>query len=130
MTLETVVGLGILAFLFSYMAFQLDEKHNILKVLMFVFSILLMFIISKVSYEGMTFCEILPVNATMSGVTAHYEYERVCFENTDKSGFAGFKLMNYFVRILNWYIIIIVLLMMFDLFKFKPFEQVKRWFNR
>ena len=112
------------------MAFQLDEKHNILKVLMFIFAILLMFIISKVSYESMDFCEILPVNATMSGVTAHYDYERVCFENTDKSGLAGFKLMNYFVRILNWYVVIVMLLMMFDLFKFKPFEQVKRWFNR
>lgn len=130
MTLEVIIGLGILSFLFTYIAFQLDEKHNILKVLMFIFGILMMFILSKVSYEAMDFCEIMPRNSTVTGNTTSYEYTRECFENPDKSGLAGFKLMNYFVRILNWYVVIVMLLMLFDLFHFKPFEQIKRWFNR
>lgn len=129
MIIETIIGLGILAFLFTYLAFQLDEKHNLLKVIMFVFGILLMFILSKVTYSSMDYCEIMPINSTVSANTTSYSYERICFDNSDQSGYAAFKLMNYFLRIFNWYIYIVLLLMLFDLFKFKPFERIKRWFN-
>ena len=58
----------------------------------FLFSI---FLVSKASLDGFNYCSTMPVNSTVFGSLTNYDYERVCFENTNNTGNGFFKLTNF-----------------------------------
>jgi len=58
----------------------------------FLFS---MFLVSKAAFDDFNYCSVMPVNATITGSLTNYDYERICFENTNNTGNGFLKLTNF-----------------------------------
>lgn len=109
MTALLVTSLAV-AFLFSYILFQMsknareerekngDEGVKSNPASIFIRGLCLMVILlsvytaARVSLDESDYCETVPANATTSGSTVSYEYERVCFENTNATHENFFKM--------------------------------------
>lgn len=130
--MSVLIGLGIIAFLFMYMAFRLDDKHAVIKVVSLIFAVLTMMAISSYVLNNQDHCDIVVTFSNETTPTASetdivYSYERVCFESsTEGSGLSIFKLMNYFVRILQWYSFIFIIYWIFDYFGINLLEKAKQ----
>lgn len=126
------IGLGVIAGLFLAMAFLLDEKHVIIKLVSFVFSILIMYLIANHLLGNLDYCSIELRNITKSvgGNFTQYEYDRVCFTNTETTGITTFKLLTYFLRILLYYIFVFIVYWIFDFFGINLFEKIQELFNK
>lgn len=133
--MSVIIGLGIIAVLFMYLAFSLDDKHAVIKVVSLVFSILSMLAISSYVLNNQAHCEIVVVseNDTVVGAdTAKvFSYDRVCFDSsTESSGLSVFKLMNYFMRIFQWYSFVFIIYWIFDFFGINLLEKAKQIFGK
>ncbi len=159
--MEVVIGLGVLCFSFFYLAFKLDDKHALMKILSLIFGVLVMLVMSSRIVLTQD-CAILPTythttyqyGANFSGYHWDYNtstaptftpaedpaflfhewtnttYARVCFDYPDNTGFSIFKLMNYFIRIMLWYIFGFLLWLIFNTFGNKMLELARRLFTK
>lgn len=111
-----LVAAAILAFLSLYIFFnagkqdkestgkkRVDDVSNafmlffrITAFAVFLFSIFLM---AKAGLDDFDYCQTVPVNATISGPTTSYDYERVCFTNDKATGAGLFSLVNWYMRV-------------------------------
>lgn len=80
--LSLVVGLGIVAFLFLYFAFNLDNDHFLLKLLLIFFFAFTILLIPHATIQDD--CEMKMVNETVSGNLTTYDYARTC-DTTDST---------------------------------------------
>lgn len=108
MSLITIIGLGIILFFFIYTAFTLDDKHAFLKIILFFFSFYLVLLCAKVVLDDQQDCEILLKNETVTGNFTNYDYERVCFDTGNNTGNIVFKIVNYLIRLFNWYMYFLI----------------------
>jgi hypothetical protein len=76
---ETImVGSAIFSFILLYMMGKLDNKHWVLKIFLFFFSISGLMVLAQSVSLGAQECEYLVVNSTTTGSTVNYEYEYTC----------------------------------------------------
>lgn len=155
-----VIGLGIIAALFMLLAFKLDEQHQVIKVTALIFSILSMLAISSSVLNNQDHCEILvnytnnvyvygsnftgyhwdydydlnPAQAPdyeIFHVKQYYTYDRFCFDNpAEGSGLSVFKLMNYFIRILQWYALVFIIYWIFNYFGIDLLQKARDLFKK
>lgn len=130
-----VIGLGIIAFLFFYMGFKLSETHQIITVISVIFGILSMVAISSYILNNQDFCEIVVVseNTSISATDTNtsFGYDRVCFSSsTEGSGMTVYKLMNYFVRIFQWYSFVFIIYWIFGFFGIDLLKKAEQLFKK
>lgn len=128
--IELTIGLGGIAALFMLMAFFLDDKHFFLKIICLVFSFLTMFLLSHHLYSSQDYCQTVVRNQTISSGTVTYQYDRVCFDYEHTTGFTLFKMMNYFIRVIGWYIFFFIFWIILYITGFNPVEKIKNWLRR
>ena len=127
MALELILGLGIVAFLFLFFAFQLNEDHFLLKLLLIFFFLGMIMLIPNASINDS--CHLLEANSTTgSGLQENVtftEYKEVC-----SPGLATTTETN-FLRLVIWFFRIFV--MYFSIYLFyhwsKSAEVVNKWFG-
>lgn len=128
--MNLTIGLLIIAALFMFMAFKLDDKHVVLKVIGLVFSVLSMLLLSGHLLGTEDYCETIVRNQTgVDSYTTAYGYDRQCFTYTQTTGLTTFKLMNYFVRIMGWYIIFVTIYIGLDFLNFNILDRLKMRFS-
>lgn len=97
MSLSLVIGIGILAFLFLYFAFQLNEQHFLLKLLLIFFFCFSIILIPKSIINDT--CTIEVQNATVTGSRTDYEYNTFCDSTVTGSERSFLKIPLWFFRI-------------------------------
>lgn len=133
MILGVVVGLGILAALFMYLAFTLDDMHAVVKYLAVIFSILVMLALSSYILNNQDPCELKLINQTISqgGNFTAFEYDYICVPDPQQSaGLTAYKLMNRFTTLLGWYAFVFVVYWIFQFFGIDLLQKVKDLFGR
>lgn len=124
MALDLIVAIGIVSFLFLYLAVKFKEgEHDLFKlVLIFAFFIL----INLLSYSAIdTNCQLFLANETVSGSVTTYEYSEVC--NSDKT-----TSESYFFRLTQWigyiFVIYILIYLLYDWFS--KTEKFGKWLTK
>lgn len=102
--LSLLIGLGIIAFLFLYFIFNLDEKHFLLKLLMSFFFIGILLLIPKVLIDHQDNCNVVIANETVTGNVTSYEYKEHCETDTYNTPTILYKTIMGFIRIYILYI--------------------------
>lgn len=134
MGLETVIGLGVVAFLFLYFAFHLskdesgNETHFLLKLILLFFFIMTLILIPKAALDSNDICTTEIKNITTSAPTETYNYQTVCIENSSQTPSSFVKLVVWFVRVFVTYIFFWLLWHLFKVGE-KFGEWVKKWFK-
>lgn len=112
--LALVIGVGVIAFLLFYFAFNLDNEHFILKYLVIFLAIGLLFLVPKVIIDYPSSCDLVvssevaeqvTFNATHTNTTTTYTYSTQC--GTEKN--TARTLLNailWFYRLFAIYIFI------------------------
>jgi len=121
-SLSLVLGLGIVAFLFLYFAFKLDEDHFLLKLfLIFFFLISILLMPNAIINDN---CQLMKANETILGNVTTFEYSSVCDDSASKTKTGFLKVVLWFFRIFVTY---------FSLYLFyfwtKRSEELKKWFG-
>ena len=125
MALELILGLGIVAFLFLFFAFKLDEDHFLLKLLLIFFFIGIILLIPNASVNDS--CQLLVANSTTgSGLHENVtftEYKEICSPDIATTTETNFlRLVLWFFRIFVTY---------FSIYLFyhwaKSAEVVNKW---
>lgn len=111
MIFETIVGIGIVTFLFFYLGFNLDNDHIFLKLVVIGMGVVMLAFIPFVLSTNNDFCDIKVsfTNETSPGageVDVVYNYERVCFTNDNETNSIFYRYILWFVRIFFAYILI------------------------
>lgn len=109
MSLAIVVGTGILSFLFLYFAFKLEKKHFILQLTAVVFSVILMFLVSKAALDAQTSCEPILQNQTVTGNMTSFTYTTFCSETNANTGLYSFRTIATFMTIFFIYIFLYII---------------------
>lgn len=123
MILGLVAAIGVLAFLFLYFAFNLDQEHFLLKfMLIFFFAFTIILLPNAVINNS---CVIDVQNTTVSGSTTVYNYESYCDNTTTQTENTFLKIPLWFFRILVTYFSIYI-----AHHWFKRSEKFQRWFDR
>lgn len=86
MTLGSIIGLGIIAFLFLYITFNLEDKHQVVKGLALFFALFSMLLVAKSMIDNTRECDLFEINNTVTGNTTTYNYDTRCYDNTDATG--------------------------------------------
>lgn len=141
------------------MAFQLDQKHVIIKVISLIFAVLMLLILSNHLLVTQDNCEIVlnrqeevfvygdnytgyhydyyidNPNPSVTDLNLFhknitYNYTQVCFDYGGTSPLSSFKVTNYFIQIFQWYIFIFILYFILDVMGFNLLERAQRLFNK
>jgi len=100
-----VIGLGIIAYLFLYFAFQLDQEHFLLKILLVFFAISTMILIPKASISDN--CNVIVDNTTETVVgnvtTIENDYTTICSDNITQTQRSFLLIPMWFFRIFITY---------------------------
>jgi hypothetical protein len=122
--LSLIIGLGILAFLFLYFAFNLDRDHFLLKLFLIFFFCATIMLIPNASINDS--CSTVLANETTVGNTTLKAYTEFCTPGESTSTETNF------LRIVLWWFRIFV--MYFSLYLFyhwaKSAEVFTKWFGR
>lgn len=107
-----MAGLGIVGFLLAYLFFnfgkdEISQKHYLLRLLLIGCLFGVFVLIGKVGLDSGVTCELVVNNTYENNTIINYEYERVCFDNTDAStGLTFYNLTLWIVRLISSYILI------------------------
>lgn len=108
MSLELIVGVGIVSFLLLYMCKDLGTEHFAFRLIAYCLVAIMFLLIAKAGIDADTTCENLintSVENTTSGITTH-SYSTMCYENTTASTSKTFHiLMNAFIVVFFGYVI-------------------------
>lgn len=111
MSLELIIGLGIVSFCLLYLASQLDKDHTLLRLLL-VFAVFSLFVlIPKAIIDSPAECAFITVNETQTTddgnntITA-YEYEEVCSEVTTTTHHTFYNAVLWLWRLWPIYILV------------------------
>lgn len=98
--LEPIISIGLMAFLILYIAFTLEEKHQVLKALALFFGIFLIFILAKANLDAAAGCSMQP------GASAG-DYIEVCQNNehTIATAQTAYKVVIGFLALTFLYLI-------------------------
>jgi hypothetical protein len=66
--------------------------------------IILMILLPKVVMDDKDFCAVLVKNATISGSTTSYDYERTCFDNPNTTSTIFYKIVFWFLRVIVFFL--------------------------
>lgn len=159
MFLSLTIGLGILALSFFILAFQLDQKHVIIKVISLIFGVLMLLVLANHLLVTQDDCQMLLnrveevyiygdnytgyhydyyVDYPNPSVTdmnlfhrnITYNYTEVCLTYGGSSGLSAFKVITYFIRIFQAYIFLFILYFIFDVMGFNLFHLAQRAFKK
>lgn len=104
-----IIGLGILAFLYFYLAFNLEERHQVIKAFALFFGVFILILLSKGMIDSTRECDLKLMNETLSngGNVTTYDYDTICYDITENVGTSNtaFRLNLGFVGILFIYLI-------------------------
>jgi len=100
-----IAGLVAFAFIVLYMAGKIDEeKHVFLRIILFSITAICLLLIPKAVLDDNDYCSVIVSNATVSGSTTSYEYDRFCEENANDTSSIFWKLANWFIIIWASYV--------------------------
>jgi hypothetical protein len=77
MSLELVIGISLMSFLFLYFCFQINEEHFLLKLLSIFFFLLTIILIPRAAIQDVCFNEL--TNQTVIDNTTFFEYDYNCY---------------------------------------------------
>lgn len=101
MSLELIVGLGTIAFLFLYFAFKLEDNHFIFKLLLiFFFCVSILVMPQAVIKEN---CQVEIANITVTGENSTLEYSTFCIEPQGNAPTSFLRITTWFLRIFLTY---------------------------
>lgn len=111
--LSFITGVALLCFLMILLLDRVDKSHKFLRLFMFPVIFFLLLFIPKALLDDTDFCEVAVANATVSGATTLYEYERVCFTNEDETYTLLYTtsmtivvlIASYFLVYVIWYVL-------------------------
>lgn len=78
----SIIGIFAVCLLIMYIAFNLDETHFLLKLLLFFVFLVTLPLIPKVLIDNQDHCTTEIANTTITGNVTAYEYTRQCTTNT------------------------------------------------
>lgn len=124
------IGLGIMIIFFLAVAHLLDEKFIVYKAVALYTSLLLVLVLSS-HLNTLTdnyYCSIELKNTTLSqgGNFTEYNYDRVCYSYEKNTGLTAFKLVNYFVRYLPWYIFVMIIYFIFRELGYDILDEIRK----
>lgn len=119
-----MAGLGIVGFLLAYLFFnfgkdEISQKHYLLRLLLIGCLFGVFVLIGKVGLDSSVTCDLLPSKSFENSTVITFEYERVCFDNTDSNtGLTFYRLTLWIVRLISAYILVYL------------FYEIFMYFNR
>lgn len=119
MSLAVILGSGVLALLCFYFAFEVDEKHFLLKLLFIFFALIFMFMIAVgTAQQTAQECSVEVINQTVNGSTTTFVNDYLCY-NTGKSSSNLIVLSGALFTLFAIYITVYILKEVFDARNFK-----------
>lgn len=102
--MTVLAALAVVAAIIAYVTFQVDgEEHGLLQGL-FIFILLSMVVlVGKAGLDGSDTCNVVVRNTTDSG---NYQYDRVCFDNTDGTADTFYTVTLWIWRLASLYIVL------------------------
>jgi hypothetical protein len=80
--LETIIGVGFLSIILLVIAFQLEQKHQVIKVFSLFFAIFMILMLGKLSLDSKEVCEQRISSILTIGNTTTYNYQTQCYNQT------------------------------------------------
>lgn len=99
-----LLGLGIVASILTYITFQLDTEHKLLKILLLFMVMSSFVLVSKASLDASEYCDIVVNETVDTGGDKEYFYERVCFENPNSTAETFHNVVLWIWRLFATYI--------------------------
>lgn len=112
MSFSVIIGIGIVAFIISYIFFKTDDydsfRGNVaLKILLLGVLLSLFVLVGKATYDSNTVCELVVTNQTVSGSETSFNYESFCYESVSTNTAELFYISTlWIVRLLGSALII------------------------
>lgn len=92
--LGVILGVGIIAAVFLFIAFKLDEEHGILRFAFIMFSMGLLFLIPASVIHNENVCEVVLNDTEIVGNSTYYDYTTYCYEENG-TGSSFVKAVKY-----------------------------------
>lgn len=80
--ISLIIGVGIIAFILAYMAFQLDQQHWPLKILLIFFTVYMLLLIPKTILDYPPNCSTVITNQTINEYQMDSDYKINVIQNT------------------------------------------------
>lgn len=107
MTLDMILGLGIVAFLLIYFAFQWNtEEHFIFQLMTSFFVLSIILLIPTIALQEKDTCSIEVLNQTVTGNITVFNYDNVCITNSHTTFLTFYKIITWFYRLFIAYIFV------------------------
>ena len=106
MALSLILAIGIVCFLILKIAFNLDEQHFLLKLLLIMITLSIMILIPKVAVDTNDHCDFVLSNTTVSGNLTSYQYDHLCVENVKRTDTIFYKSYLFFLLIFVLYVLV------------------------
>ncbi|MEM3154808.1 MAG: hypothetical protein QW165_04580 [Candidatus Woesearchaeota archaeon] len=108
--METIIGLGIVAFLFLYIILNLNnEEHFFFKLMLIFFFLIILFLIPKAALDAKKNCQTVLANITDSPPNHLYSYTQVCNTTTTRTEGTFWKVLMWFIGFTATYFIVYTL---------------------
>lgn len=110
MTLTLIIAIASVGFLLAYLFFKTGEeydKHFLLRLLLLGCLFGIFVLLGKVGLDSQNTCDLVMNETLVDGNLSTYNYEAVCYDNTQyNTGLTFYKLTLWIVRLLSAYILI------------------------
>lgn len=108
----TILGLGVGVFALLYIAFNLEDKHQVVKGFALFFALFTLVLIAKTSIDDTRTCDLVLINETdtMSATNITdkiFQYDTICYDTTENTATPNiyFRLVLGFISIVFIYLI-------------------------
>lgn len=78
MTVEFILGVGVVSFLLLYISFNLDDEHVFLRVLFVLMTVFLLALVPKATLDNKAQCQMRTINETVQGNVTTLQYGEIC----------------------------------------------------
>ena len=101
-----MVGIGITAFLFLYLAFKLEKQHFLMQLLAISFALYCIILLGKTGLDSRSTCDLVLQNQTTISNTTYFAYNTSCYVSTSETSITFTKIGLWFFRIFFVYLFV------------------------
>ena len=118
-----VVGLSLLSLLIVFFAFNIDEEHFLLKLLLLFVFMASLVLIPKSILDQKDHCGFVVTSSTVSGGVTSFTYDYLCSSNPKTTGLTLLKIVYAFITSFCLYVFVYLVYHVLDWFGYIPWKS-------
>lgn len=119
--IEVILCIVAFAFILLGVARLLDDKHNLLKLLLICVVVISSLLVGAIAQDNDEYCELVVSNYTVNGNTTSNTYDYSCHDTGNTTGLTFYRLIIGFFVVFFLYVVYY--------YAYEVFNAFKKWYN-